>query len=151
MTNLWPQDMFDNIEDVATPAVILAQQATFLEKASKNVLKGLVQEDEPPQGSQMKFKYDFYINAPTAGNYTYKLLTILHNIYLYPILIYPADDILKEILGNKYSVTTNYLKCDDEENFRLILRQIFNTDKTRKILRSLIQLARGKHSPSPPE
>jgi len=94
---------------------------------------------------QMDFGYSFYIVAPALGNYRYKLFMVRHDIDLYPVNIYPDDDIMKEVCTvlpeqNVWVIQGNEatLVAKSEAEFIEILKLIFRSKRTASIIQALI-------------
>jgi hypothetical protein len=148
MKNLWPEDLFEGYEETKAPVEILQQQASFLGEMTKNVLKGLIGQGESSY-KDLPFLYEFYINAPTVGNYSYKLFSIVHDIDLYPVYLMVEKEMQKEILGEQYKAGILRIKYSDETTFAYGLGKVFRSTKTKKVINSLLQMTRGKLSPPP--
>ncbi|MEE3717845.1 hypothetical protein V2H45_13975 [Tumidithrix elongata RA019] len=124
--NLWPEDLV-GVPDTTPPITILRQQATMLSQLTRNILEGEVVSE--PFGNDPKFSnsftHNFYIKAPAIGGYRYKLFYVQHAVSPeYPLRI--VKDELPE------------LSAQNEEQFYDVLRQIFNSDRTKKVIRSLM-------------
>ncbi len=146
MESLWNFD-FESSK-MQAPLNILKEQASFLGEMTKNILEAEVKKTEPlfTINSYNKtrigidlmakyllgFSYDFLITAP-ALNYSYRLFTVLYDVYLYPVEIFPDIDIMHEIEPSKEYVTAN-----GEKELIELLRAMLSAEKTRKILSSLI-------------
>lgn len=145
-SNLWPTDLVAS--PVRSPVSILREQAAFLENNTNNIVSALVQKTdekmrfigdvnalaqaaggEPSQ----RFSYYFYITAPTLGHYRYLLLSIFHDFDLYPVNIDVGQDIKQELGFSEDSYVAN-----NEEEFKKLLSQIFNSQKARKVISALL-------------
>jgi hypothetical protein len=136
MTDLWP----DNIGDIKiTPPIdILQEQASLLGKKTKNLVQAEVTGGEE---NENYFAYNFNIVAPSLENCRYRLLTIEHDIGLYPLFLYTEDDILDDIPSD----FDTKLTIESEEEFMETLRTIFGADKTKRVISSLLsQSVQGK-------
>ncbi len=157
MESLWPEEDF-GVPETTAPIVILRQQAYALEQKTRNILEAEVSsypfhlktdgylsayestlsnltklgvndseeeeiiqsENEPPDG----LRHSFYITAPALGGYRYKLFSVSHKaISIYPLSI---------SFDGKPSKATN------EEEFRTALRDIFASERTKKVVQSLL-------------
>jgi hypothetical protein len=145
--NLWPTEI-DNT-NVTPPVTILNQQATMLGTVTKNIILGDVKARE---SEEYDFSYIFYIVAPALSNYRYKLLTIWHNIDLYPVIIQVEENIYNEISPSDKDKThfaflieppemerkiPNSFQAKSEDEFLEVLEAIFNTSKTKRIISAL--------------
>jgi len=144
MENLWPEDITTSV-DLNTPVVILQQQASYLGEMTKNELIGMVSNSDE-LSDKGDFKYEFYINAPTLGNYSYKLFSISHDIDLYPVNIYLENEMIKEIMGDRYTDNIKAIKCSNEANLIGTLGRVFAAKRTRNIIAFLLQMTKVKLS-----
>ncbi len=118
--NLWGE--FDNLPPIKPPVAILREQAQILEQATKGLLIGKI----VPYLKDNEFEYTFYINAPSLNNYSYYVVTIFHNILLYPALI------------NQKREKDNAIRCEDVENLEIALGKIFSSPEIRKVIAGLL-------------
>lgn len=148
-SDLWPEDLVGELE-VRAPRTILKEQASLLGKRTKNLIEGDVrphQLEEAPTGLEQimgtrrpspvvneTFLYDFYVVAKTLG-YRYKLLSIQHDINLYPVGVSPDEDIMAEITdGEKVQIRW----AQTEQELTELLQRIFAAQKTRRVIRALL-------------
>src|SRR5437870_5758314 len=120
--DLWPEDF--GIPDQVPPIVILREQATLLSQKTKNIIKGHVETNANKDG---RFLHEFQLSATALDNYKYTLFYVEQPPSLYPIMIY---------LGAPGE--SNGTRCDSEENFLAVLREIFASERTRKIIQALL-------------
>lgn len=148
-TDLWPDDLVSEL-GVRAPRTILKEQASLLGKRTKNLVQGDVrphQVEEAPTGLEQimgarqpgpvvneTFLYDFYVVAKTLG-YRYKLLSIQHDINLYPVAVLPDEDIMMEISGGQ-KVQKQWAKSEPE--LIELLQRIFAAQKTRRVIQALL-------------
>jgi len=137
--SLWPSDFISSDVDVTLPVMILRQQATILGQLTHNILEGLVESSpelmpkyQIPQIPEKKvmsdaLRHNFYIKAPTLGGYRYKLFYATHKLAdTYPVNIYSP------VFPN------SFLQVIDEKEFCQAVSDIFNSEKTKKIVQSLL-------------
>jgi hypothetical protein len=172
MQDLWPDDIA--VLDTKPPTTILKEQATLLGEKTKNIITAEVEqidhmniflthdENGKDMGKDIKIKfgYNFYIVAPALGNYRYELFSLYYDIEMYPLYIFPDEDIyiefhnnrakvhrsciphpqIRENLRNKFgkNIEENCIIAESEEEFLDALKQIFNAQKTKKIIGSLL-------------
>jgi len=146
MENLWPDDI--NITEKKAPVTILREQASMLGEKTQNIVIGEVHKLEAflnkalkertglILNEELRFYYGFYIVAPALGNYRYKLFTILHDVYLYPVIIYVDEDVKNEI-SPSVDVNSNII-ANSEEEFLDLLKRIFHSQKTKKIISAIL-------------
>ena len=130
--NLWPEDIA--VTGAVAPVSILKEQASLLGERTKNLVEGKV---SPGHGIgvdlllQNRFSYDFDLVAPALNNYRYRLFSISHFVEFYPLTIASAP-----LNSNEFQV--NY-----EEEFLKALERIFSSEKTKRIISSLIAQSRA--------
>ena len=156
--SLWPSD-FISSADTSLPVMILRQQAAILGQLTHNILEGVV-ESSPVLMARKKpesifstnskrfnpnksylandqipgekvisdtLKHNFYIKAPVLGGYRYNLFYAIHKLDdIYPV------DIYSPVFPN------NSLQVIDEKEFCQAVSDIFNSEKTKKIVQSLL-------------
>ena len=134
MDDLWPDDIAINLS-LRTPFAILRKQASALSEKTKNVVEGLVVIDSQASKPKGPIYYDFNIRAPMM-NYTYQLFYISHPIELYPLrLCIEDEEVLSTWKGDPDNTT---LQIETEDEFMQILRSVFASKRTRKIVSALI-------------
>jgi hypothetical protein len=147
MTDLWPTEI--EVTSLIPPATILRQQESALGKKTRNIVLGEVKARE---SDNFDFSYIFYIVAPALGNYRYKLLTIYHNIELYPAIIQVEEGIYEEISSEEYKDKTSFafllepqeykmpysFQADSEDSFLNVLKAIFNSSKAKRVISGLL-------------
>jgi len=122
-TNLWGN--LEDLEIVKTPKDILKEQAGFLTKATKGVLVGNVEEID----SRGIFQYDLNVEVPSLNNYVYTVLSIRHEIDLYPVhLINPS--------------VKPPLICKNEEDFIERLGESLSSKRVKTALSRLVSQAK---------
>ena len=115
--DLWPEDF--GTPDVTPPISILKQQASLLGQRMQNILLGEVLSEQTDSDTVY---YNFYIVSPALGNYRYKLFWVSQRIdAFYPVVMSGSDQ-----------------PIEDEAALRDTLRKVFGSDKTRKVVQSLI-------------
>ena len=156
MRDLWPS--FPTSGPKA-PVTILREQASFLGQQTGNLVEAEVGGAQVIglDGAQVlggRFFYDFVIVAPALGRYRYRLFQIAHDIRLYPVEIYPDEDILREILpistkrteaddllaalGEKSISIERTMVAQSEDEFLDALEKIFRAEKTAQIITGLM-------------
>lgn len=155
MLDLWPKEI--EYTQIKAPVTILREQASLLGSKTKNIVMAEVgkavtssqiasenmvsiienafgRDTLKPRNSKERFAYIFYLVAPALGNYQYELFTIINDIRLYPVLIILEDDILTEIAPDK----DKNLLANSEDEFLEILGKIFQSQKTKRIIQSIL-------------
>jgi hypothetical protein len=134
MTDLWPD--IKSVPKQKTPNIILQEQASLLKEKTNNIVEAETRRRSIPpfdKIAKLSFMYDFFIKAPSL-KYQYKLFTIMHDVFLYPTYFDIDSEIEQEILSGKQGS----IKADNESEYLDILRMIFNSSKTIKIIQSII-------------
>lgn len=137
MMDLWPKEI--GTVKIKSPVAILREQASLLGQKTKNIVTAEVSEGDGERGT---FSYFFHIVAPALGNYRYKLLSISHEISLYPLEVNVEDAIFDEIdntLKNYRDESEfQYLVADSEEKFIKILRAVLGSKKSFQVITALL-------------
>jgi hypothetical protein len=162
MTNLWPAEITE-VSEITPPVVILDQQAAMLGNMTKNIILAEIKSEKEAifvlETDDFLYKYEFsyafYIVAPILDNYRYNLLTIWHNIDLYPVVVNVEENIYKEIYKDfddkitfspwalrvqyegKNQVEDSFM-ANSKKEFLDILKAIFGASKTKRIISALL-------------
>lgn len=139
MTDLWGDD-FGKVS-VKAPVVILREQASLLGQRTKGVILGKVSASRT--NSFEGLSYSFSLVVPALDNYTYGLFSISHSVTeLYPVTFQIDGEIASEVnvvSPTALTSTSMYnVKAENEEEFEGVLSQILKSQKTRKVLNSLL-------------
>ncbi|CAN1208741.1 hypothetical protein TUMEXPCC7403_00870 [Tumidithrix helvetica PCC 7403] len=160
--NLWPEDLVGKPDETGIVA-ILRQQAVMLSQLTKDVLKGEVISEafeggivsvrlptealkrfgiEAPQTLPNNITNIFYIKVPSI-EYRYKLFYIHHAIEPeYPARIVNPSELSPPTGKNIAVVGSNSnlpgTIVHNETQLYEKLQEIFNSDRTKKVIRSLI-------------
>src|SRR4051794_23887197 len=119
MTDLWPDDF--GTQTVPTPLAILREQAEVISKKTQSRVVGHVET----QGITKGFLHVFRLIAPLLGDYSFQLFWVTHDLELYPL------EIQADVLDTKFT-------CRSEEEFVEKLKLIFNSEKTKKVIQSIL-------------
>ncbi len=125
--DLWP-DNIAQIGNLVTPLSILKEQATYLTKKTKSLLKGSV-VNWSDEYDRWAYNYAFFIEAPVLSNYRYHLFTIHHDTKLYPLVI-------TEFTGDDFSEITS------QDKLLEVLKIMFNHAETKSVIRSMLAQVR---------
>ncbi len=120
--NLWG-DLSD-LETVRTPKAILQEQADFLTGATEGALVGNVGVPFVVVG----FQYSLDVQVPSLNHYVYTILTISHNVNLYPVRV-------------DANATALSVACEDEEQFEETISQILSSKEVKRVLSRLLSQA----------
>lgn len=134
MENFWPDDI-SKIEYMPTPKMILEKQGEYLEKATKGTIYVNVKQEETLD--RQKFKYKFELVGKLLNNYTYKILTITHDVEIYPFKIWLDESISKELdISSYYDI-----EVKNQNEFEDLLKKIFSSEKMHGLISSILSLS----------
>jgi hypothetical protein len=119
--DFWPADI--GVVNFLTPASILREQASLLGQKTKHLIEAEVVTSPHTDGSIM---HQFYLVVPAMDNYRYRLLSVNHGVELYPLDIYFG------------SGPGPYAKAVSEEEFISQLKNVLSSEKTKKVIQSLL-------------
>lgn len=123
MLDFWPD--IAEAKPKVTPLLLMKQQAALLGKHTGNLLEGKVSTQALKEGDLL---HTFSIAAPTMG-YTYDLFIVQHSmVKLYPVEVISAP---------KVNVPTKS-ELGSEEEFLHWLKAVLNSDRTKRVLGSLL-------------
>lgn len=126
--DLWPDDI-GSIK-LNSPVSIISKQAALLGNKTSNLVEGIVSSEVDEQGDN---NITFYLSAPALGDYRYKLFKVYHGIAdIYPVVTYSRDE----------QHRPEAIK--DEEELKDYLKAKFNSEKTLRIIRSLMAQSRSQ-------
>ena len=131
MEDLWPDDI-KVATKIKAPVTILKEQAALLGEKTDNIVIGSISSYKPLGLAIRVFYYRFYIEAPILGGYRYVLLSISHDIELYPVFFNIDKSLAKELFDQEEII------ANTEEEFIGILKKIFNSNKTKRVVSSIL-------------
>lgn len=144
MEDLWP-DLVEITPD-KTPISIIKEHASKLADKTNYMISAdlekeditndiyLVNKDGRYKVIKAPFQYSFMLIAQ-ALDYRYKLFSIAHDIFLYPIYFFDIDaDIISEICPNFEGA----ISINNETDLLAFLKNIFGAKKTIKVIQALI-------------
>lgn len=120
--NLWPEDIA--VTDAVAPVVILKEQAALLGQQTQNLVEARVYPGQS-RYSEYPFVYYFELVAPALENYRYRLFEISHGVEFYPVRI-------------GFEGFDGYSDAKSENEFMEELANIFSSERTKRIISSLI-------------
>lgn len=144
MEDLWPD--FKEIAPDKTPIAIIKEHASKLEDKTNYMVSADLEKDDiigeiqlydldRYKGSvESPFQYTFYLIARVL-NYRYKLFSIAHDIFLYPIYFFDID---KDIKDELYPYNKGAISINNENDLLAFLKNIFRAKKTIKVIQALI-------------
>ena len=119
------QDMWGDfqVQSLRVPVQLLREQAAALGPRTQN----LVVAEVSTSTHRDEFRHRLELVVPTLDDYRYHLLSLIHDIHLYPLVLdYDSDGRLSA--GN--------ISSEDELN--QALHRALSSEKTKRILNSLI-------------
>lgn len=119
ISDLWPADF--SATSILTPVAILRQQGATLGQKTQNIVFGRV----ITQSNDGGFRQIFYLTCPPLG-YQVELLFADHGIDLYPATIHVSGE------AGPPKVAA------DADAFATILKEVFASGRTKKIVGSLL-------------
>lgn len=144
MEDLWPD--FLEVPPDKTPISIIKEYASKLEEKTNFMVSAEVEKEdnigriEHWENDSFKgyinppLQYSFFLVAH-ALNYRYKLFSIAHDIFLYPVYFYEID---KDIKDEFYLEQKNVISIHNETDLLAFIKNVFGAKKTIKIIRALI-------------
>lgn len=114
--DLWPEITDDK---TISPKALMLEQAESLTNKTNKILLGRISTSGQ---KAKKLQYNFTIVAPALDNYTYLLFVVHHGLTYYP---------LSFVVGNTSK------SIDNEESFIASMKDLFNSEGTKKVLTSL--------------
>ncbi len=117
--NLWGD--LPAAESLRTPLHMLKEQASILTKLTNGVLEGHVSTTR----SGRKLDHTLAIIAPALQGYVYLVVTVNHDIAIYPIRIH--DD----VEGRTFEVK-------DEAGFTQVIGDILSSQKVKSVIAGLL-------------
>ena len=126
--SLWGE--LPEVEDIRTPKMVLAVQASALQEITKGALTCELEVLSTGSGLVIAMR----IVAPSLGNYSVTLVKLSHGVIVYPCNIHSP------FLG------TDWQKCDDEVQLEAILKTFLQDPKTHKLITNLLQQIRAENS-----
>jgi hypothetical protein len=138
MSDLWPQDIVEDIT-LQSPANILREQGEALGSKTRNLVKGhVIRLGEDWASPEEDFSYAFYLVGPTL-NYQYMLFTFSCPIEYFPLTMRVHDSILRDLdlRATGHDEMTGILTVKSEDDFKVALRQIFASKKTRRVVQAI--------------
>jgi len=151
--DLWPQDINQPLE-IKSPYSLILEQSKLLGEKTNNIVEANVVKLEAR--SRYDFKYAFYLASPIA-NYSYSLFSFEFNLATYPVELFLDEDVFQEIPpevveamtseisqkeGTFLIIGSNCLIAENEELLLSLLKVIFNSAKTKKVISALYAMSK---------
>jgi hypothetical protein len=121
--DLWPD--LTGEPTVKAPLLILREQAVKLGAKTSNIIEAEVTA-YPTDDGQLYIR--FTLKAPALNGYEYVLLSIRQPVDLYPVSL--PETVSEDDWDGE--------KAKDEQEFKRYLEKLFKSERTKKIISSLI-------------
>jgi hypothetical protein len=113
-------------DTMRTPHAVMLEQANLLTKKTSGMLVSDV-----ARGTQSdRFINQLFIMAPSLNNYRYNVISVSHDVTLYPARIFSAP------FPNR--------TVEDEEELKVALREAFTASEVRKVISALLAQIRSE-------
>lgn len=117
LVNLWGS--LPEVSPVRAPVAILKEQGQVLAQATN----GLLFADARIKSDDSEFTVVMRLVAPTLNHYTYEILSVKHDIALYPAMVW-ADAV--------------GIECQDQSAFEAVVAKILQSDRVRRAISGLL-------------
>jgi len=87
-----------------------------------------------------KFQFEVILLSKRLNDYSFTVFEFGYDINLYPVKVLINKSILDEMI-NKGEFTSNIAIIENEEKFKKVIELIFETNKFREIVSSLMKIA----------
>ncbi|MFV2058724.1 MAG: hypothetical protein ACC707_19855 [Thiohalomonadales bacterium] len=140
MKNLWPEEFKPN--EVKPPKQILDEQSQLLPNLTGDMVYAKVKEMSEIAAVMADhnddFSYSFYLHGKFLNKYSFKVFDFSHSITMYPINV-TIDNVIAEELGMQEDAC-----LDNEGEFIKLISAIFNSERLKTVIGSIIQLSVAK-------
>ena len=137
MTDLLPDDLVWE----EGPLAILSEQAPLLKSKTEEIVIAKVIEADTPYGLYKPPRYDFFLIAIPLKYFHHRLFTVKCHEESYPVAFTFLDQKLEKELKSKLGEWKGWLRAKSEEEFELILKTIFRSERTQELIGSLMKLS----------
>lgn len=153
MKNLWGN--LDEVEDFKIAKSILENQASYISQMTKKTLYAEVLIDNSyndeilDDPTDKNFYYKLVIKSDYLNKYQFKVLSIKHNLFQYPLEIFLPSDIAEDLKGiedikDKLIYTSfleNSIVAKDESEFIFYLSHILKSKNLMKVIKALYKMS----------
>ena len=163
MNDLW-NNSFSPDSNVNMPDEIIKAQCEYLEQRTSGIIVAKVADYDGPIHSydtsignalynpyeneydvqkdlgnipESRFTFEFFITSTSTPNYKYRIMFLS-----YAIPFYPVDIVLDEAIAMELNINDNYIYCNTQKDFELLLKNILNSKKIVSIINSLLTIAK---------
>jgi hypothetical protein len=128
---------------------LLKEQAALLGQKTQNLVTARVGVSRF-SSNENEFAFEFVLQAPALGDYSYVLFAILYGIEIYPVEFFVAREFFKERppgirvdeSGPDLEVT-----AENEEQLITVLRLILQSERTRQIVQGILAQSQALATP----
>lgn len=140
MENLWPN--FNEMQKIKTPKEILDEQGKLLPKLTNELVFASIDSSNVfnsdfTVGTKYDFTYDFNIRGKYLENYKFKLITVGHNISIYPARVRLEPELRKEA-----GITKQDIIIETQNDFINLLRDVFNSNILKYVIASIMSMSK---------
>lgn len=147
MENLWPEDLNTPEEEYNAPNKVLKEQSEklmeitngiiYTDLSKRNALGDLLSNNSKPDFIKKDFNFNYELKGKYLDNYSYRIFSIHYNISIYPITILLNDNIVNDI-----GLEKNKIYISDFNNYKEILKKVFNSNHLKQVITAMIQLSK---------
>ena len=146
MIDLWPKEL--TVVDQRSPLTILKEQASLLGEKTQNIVVAVLEKNPDTRAlacKEVSFKYGFLLTCPALGHYRFGLFTVAYGIDMYPVHFHFDSDVAEEIIEQTPAKPgkDGSLLASNEQEFTEILRRIFSSRKTLRVIHALLSQAQS--------
>lgn len=140
MENLWPN--FNELQKIKTPKEILDEQGKLLPKLTNDLVYATIETSnifntDFSVGTKYDFTYDFNIKGSKLENYKFKVLTVGHNISVFPVRVRLDPEMRKEA-----GITKQDIIVENQNEFTNLLRDVFSSSRLKYVIASIISMSK---------
>jgi len=136
MENLWQLKK----EEINSPIKILGYQASCLEELTEGYVRAEIIER---QSNNEELSYNFIIGSRYMPSYSFQLFYIVFPVVMYPIKFVVPQEIAQE-LNIMVTNTLFGVVCENEEEFKVQLKRVLNTNYANKVINGIRSIVRTK-------
>jgi hypothetical protein len=133
MSNLWLQDLEDL--DIPLPKALLQEQCNYLWEKTDGRVFGKVINDK--RISESGFAYSLILTSTSTPNYKYTVLTLYHDIPVYPVNVFLDSDVVPE-LNNDFPSNGLCITCSSKDEFEKLLSRVLPSKKVTDVISTLL-------------
>ncbi len=140
MTSLWPEVFVENTKPSAK--TILEQQGSQLSRLTQGMVYGEVEQLSRAEIMDLDmgigFAYNFNICGRYLDNYRFRLMTLSHDIALYPVSFRLDGELLKELGYGHQDIHT----VNTPEELEIFLKCVFNSERVKNVVGAIMSMSK---------